>query len=92
MKYFKLIEQTETMIHFKILSKCSGVPYCDTFSVEDDWIAISPAPGANCCIVRVMMQLIFYKSTIFKSKILAASIKAAREMWQEWGEWMRKRN
>jgi hypothetical protein len=90
-KYFKLIERTETVIRFKILSKCSGVPYCDTFACEEDWVAISPNASANCCIVRIIMQTIFYKSTIFKSKIQSGSVKGTKDVMIEWGEWLKKK-
>lgn len=90
-KYFKLLEISDTKIHFKVLSKCSGVPYCDTFAIEEDWIALSPGLGATCCIVRIYMQVIFYKSTLFKSKIQSSSIKGASDVWKEWTEWMKKK-
>lgn len=90
-KYFKLIEKTETTTRFKILSKCTGVPYCDTFAVEEDWLAISPNSNSNCCIARIIMQTIFYKSTIFKSKIQSSSIKGTQDVWEEWVEWLKKK-
>jgi len=43
-KYFKLLEKTDTVVNFKILSKCTGVPYCDTFAIEEEYLAISPGP------------------------------------------------
>jgi hypothetical protein len=68
-KYVKLIEQTETKFHVRIISKCSGVPYCDTFSIEEDFLILSPSPTAAASILRIQCQVIFHKSTIFKSKI-----------------------
>lgn len=90
-KYFKLLEKSDTKVHFKILSKCSDVPYSDTFALEEDWLAISPHPNANCCMLRIMSQVIFYKSTIFKSKIQSSSVKGSNDVWAEWAEWIRKR-
>jgi hypothetical protein len=49
-----MIEYSDTIIHIKVLSKCQNVPYCDTFAVEEDWLALSPTAGSNCCVVRVM--------------------------------------
>jgi len=37
------------------------------------------------------MQVIFYKSTIFKSKITSASIKGSKDVWGEWIEWIKKK-
>eukprot|EP00347_Sterkiella_histriomuscorum_P004839 403358890 len=90
-KYFKLIEKSDCKLHFKILSKCSGVPYCDTFAIEEDFLALAPQPGANVCVVRLLAQTIFYKSTIFKSKILSSSQKGCKDVWAEWVEWVKKR-
>ena len=41
-KYFKLLENTETKILFKILSKCTDVPFADTFAIEETWLILSP--------------------------------------------------
>lgn len=90
-KYYKLIEKTDTKVQFKILSKCSGVPYCDTFAIEEEIIAISPQPNSNYCVVRILMQVIFYKSTIFKSKITTSAIKGLKDVLNEWDEWVKKK-
>jgi hypothetical protein len=68
-KYFKMIEKTDTTYRFRVLDKVAGVPYSDCFAIEEDWIIISPNATANCCILRISLQVIFYKSTIFKYKI-----------------------
>lgn len=51
-KYYKLLEKTDTKLLVKILNKCTSVPYCDTFSVEEELLFISPSPTANCCVFR----------------------------------------
>jgi len=43
-KYLKLLEKTETKINFKILSKMTGVPFCDTFALEEDYLILCPGP------------------------------------------------
>ena len=91
-KYFKLIEKSETKVHVKILNKCTSVPYCDTFSVEEEWLAMSPSPTANCCIVRFGVQVIFYKNTLFKSKIQSETLKSCKKVMVDWTEFMKKRN
>ena len=75
----------------KILSKCSGVPYCDTFAIEEEFLVLAPQPGANVCVMRISAQIIFYKSTIFKSKILGSSQKGCKEVWAEYADWVKKR-
>ena len=91
-KYFKLIDKSETKVHVKILNKCTSVPYCDTFSVEEEWLAMSPSPTANCCIVRFGVQVIFYKNTLFKSKIQSETLKSCKKVMVDWTEFMKKRN
>ncbi|CDW85958.1 UNKNOWN [Stylonychia lemnae] len=90
-KYYKLLEKTDQKVCFKILSKCSGVPYCDTFAIEEEFLILAPSPGAPICVVRIMMQVIYYKSTIFKSKITSSSIKGSKDVWTEWVEWFKRK-
>ena len=90
-KYFKLIERTDTKVHLKILSKCTGVPYCDTFAVEEDFLILSPGPNAPCCVVRILLTVLFYKSTIFKSKIEGGTIKGVKQVWSDFAEFQKKR-
>jgi hypothetical protein len=42
-KYFKLMEKSDTRIRVKVQSKCQGVPYCDTFSIEEEYLILSPS-------------------------------------------------
>lgn len=91
-KYFKVLELSETKIHVKILSKTNNVPYCDTFAVEEDWIAVSPSPGANCSVLRMFIQMIWYKSTIFRSKIASSTFKASIVYFSDYMEFLKKRN
>jgi len=37
------------------------------------------------------MQVIYYKSTIFKSKITSSSIKGTKDVYGEWNDWLKKR-
>lgn len=76
-KYFKVLEKTDTKIHFRVLNKMSNVPYCESFSCEEDWIILSPSPTANQCILRISFIVIFYKSTMFRGKIQSNSIKGS---------------
>jgi len=68
-KYGKLLELTDTKCHIKSISKCRDVPYCDTFSVEEELLVLAPSPTASCCILRIAVFLIWHKSTMFKGKI-----------------------
>lgn len=42
-------------------------------------------------MLRASTQVIFYKSTILKSKISNATISGSRDFWGEWHEWIKKR-
>ena len=90
-KYLKLLEKTETVVHFKILSKMTGVPFSDSFALEEDFLILGPGPTASCCILRIMASVPFYKSTLLKSKITNGVISGTKDFWAEWNEWAKKR-
>ena len=79
-KHYKMLENCDTKIRIKILSKCTDVPYCDTFAVDEELLILSPATTSSYCIVRQMCQVTFYKSTIFKGKIESSAIKGAKQV------------
>lgn len=91
-KHYKLLERSETKLHLKILNKCTSIPYCDTFSVEEEWLFMAPTATANCCVVRHGVQIIFYKNTLFKSKITSETLKASKKVMQDWVDFIKKRN
>jgi hypothetical protein len=37
-KYWRVVEKTDTRIVMRVMTKCSNVPYCDTFSVEEEFV------------------------------------------------------
>ena len=76
-KQYKLLESSETKVHIQVLSRCFHVPFADYFAIEEDFICLSPAPSAPCCVLRIITQIIYYKSTIFKSKINSNAFKGA---------------
>ena len=47
-----LLESADLKLHFKILSKCTDVPFADTFSIEEDWLCLAPLQTSPC-IVRI---------------------------------------
>ena len=65
----RVVEKTDSKIVMRVMTKCIQVPYCDTFNVEEEFVFASINPKSNCGIVRVTTNVIFYKSTLFKSKI-----------------------
>jgi hypothetical protein len=83
-RYSKILEQSETKVLVKSLGKCKDVPYCDTFSVEEEIIVLSTSPNANCCIARVLVHIIWHKSTLFKSKIQSSTLKASKQFYDEY--------
>ena len=68
------------------------VPFCDCFSVEEECLVLSPSPTANCCILRVLIFIVWHKSTMFKGKITSGTMKGAKQFWIEFVEWTKKRN
>ena len=84
-KNFKLIEHTPEKLVMRVLNKSHGVPYCDTFGVEEEWFIVSP-PGANvkCSTIRITVGAIWYKSTMMKSMINGNITKEAAAAWAAW--------
>ncbi len=75
----------------KSLAKAVGVPFCETFSVVEDVMALSTSPTAGCLVMRVTQHLIWHKSTIMKGKIISSSQTASKAFWTEYGEWIKKK-
>jgi hypothetical protein len=67
-KTFNLCVNTDTLIKLRVSNKTSDVPYCDSFAVEEEWL-IGSLPNTKCCVVKVSMGIVWYKSTMMKSII-----------------------
>lgn len=78
-------------MYFMTLNKCTNVPYCDSFAIEEEWAIISLPQNPNVCISRVSLAVIFYKNTIFKNKIKDGALKGAKIVWMDFNTWISKR-
>jgi len=87
-KYYRLIEHTDTMIKFATINKQKGVPYCETFGVDEMFIIAGPdKPNAQCCVVITGYIVNWYKSTMMK-KVITSQItsenKVGNERYRAW--------
>ena len=69
-KYDKLIEHSDTKFVIRIINKQTGVPYCETFCVEEELIGLGlDKPNAQCCVFINTYTINWLKSTIMKKVI-----------------------
>jgi VAD1 Analog of StAR-related lipid transfer domain len=68
-----MVDHTDLKLHLISLAKVRDVPYCDSFSVEEEILVLAPSPTAPCSIMRITTHIIWHKSTMFKSKISSAT-------------------
>ena len=45
-KNYFLIEKSDTRLHVVVRNRTTDVPYCDSFSVQEEWQLESPSPGS----------------------------------------------
>jgi hypothetical protein len=90
-KICRVIENTDVKFHLKSVGKAVGIPFSDTFSVEEDLIVLSVSGNAGCSVMRVLQHVIWHKSTIMKGKIYSSSVSAGKGFWTEYGEWIKKK-
>jgi len=76
----KLLERTPETIRMKVLVRNTGVPYCETFGLEEDWY-IASKPKTKCCILRLTFGIKWYKHTMMKSMIKSSSEAGNKEFW-----------
>lgn len=86
-KTFFLCEQTETNLLLRVTNKTTDVPYCDSFCVEEEWFLAS-LPGAKCCVLRITMGLVWYKSTMMKSIIQSNTVSESAKAWEMFKTWV----
>ena len=44
-KHYFLLEKSDTKLFFVVRNRTTDVPYCDTFSVQEEWYLESPDPS-----------------------------------------------
>lgn len=86
-KTFYMCVNTDTKIVLRILNKTSDVPYCDSFAVEEEWFLAS-LPNTKCCMVRVTMGIVWYKSTMMKSIIVSNTVSESAKSWNLFKEFV----
>ncbi|KAK7277158.1 hypothetical protein RIF29_18309 [Crotalaria pallida] len=63
----------------------TDVPYSDYFRVEGLWdVERHKDESKECCILRVYVNVMFLKKTIFKGKIVQSTIEECREAYALW--------
>ncbi|CAK7347739.1 unnamed protein product [Dovyalis caffra] len=83
-------ESTETgsyKLHLVIETsqEISDVPFGDCFRVEGLWDVTRDGDGSNeGCILRIYVDVVFSKKTIFKGKIVQSTVEECREAYAIW--------
>lgn len=90
-KTFYLTERSERRLLIRVLNKTSEVPYCDSFSVEEEWFVAS-LPNTKCCVLRITMGLVWYKSTMMKSIIQSNTVSESAKAWEAFKNWVQVTN
>ena len=86
-KYFKLIEQTDTVLRILILNKFSETQYSDTHGVEEEWL-LQSLPNGKCCVFRATSGVIWYKQTMMKNAIKIDCEKRFVELQAAYKSWI----
>lgn len=85
-----VLEQSEKVLKMRVVSKAKEVPYCDCFSIEEEFVCSMPEGCANSCVLRVTMTIIWHKSTMMKSIIASSSQKESKAVWTAYSEYVKK--
>ena len=81
------MSKSDTHLNFRIFNQVKGLPYCDSFNIEENWLISSISPLATKCAIRLSIYVMFKKSTIFKSKIENTGIISARSNFHNMMTW-----
>ena len=85
-----LVEKSESTIELRVISKSKDVPYCDCFSVEEQYIVYMPPECVTSSVLRVSMNLIWHKSTMMKSIITSNSAKESKDYQVKYAAYIKK--
>ena len=66
------------------------MPYCDCFSVEEQYIVYMPPECVTSSVLRVSMNLIWHKSTMMKSIITSNSAKESKDYQVKYAAYIKK--
>jgi hypothetical protein len=72
------MEKSPEHISIRVFNATRDVPYSDYFNLEENWVIYSPVANSNKCIIRFSVNVLFKKSTMFKSRIETNAIANAK--------------
>jgi len=78
-----IVEWSETKLSLSMDNYSLDAPYGDSFMVKEEWLVLSQQPYDRC-VLRISMQIHWFKSTIFKGKITSKAEVAIQENTNEW--------
>lgn len=82
-----LLERSDTKLVIRSLNKTSDVPYCDVFTVEEEWV-VQSLPSTKCCAVRVSMAILWHKSSMMSGMIQKSTISESQKSWDAFRQWL----
>ena len=68
-KLMMIVEKQANQIKLRVLNIVSGVPYCDSFYPEEEWVITSLERESPRCIVRHSAFINFHKSSMMQGMI-----------------------
>eukprot|EP00347_Sterkiella_histriomuscorum_P016954 403351216 len=83
-KHFKIDHNDQQSLVIEMQNKSLDIPYADCFYIEEKWWIISEKPNANKCVLRVAINIVFVKSTLFKSRITSKTQEGMKENIENW--------
>lgn len=82
-----LLEKSDTKLVIRSLIKTSDVPYCDVFTVEEEWM-VQSLPNTKCCAVRVTLGILWHKSSMMSGMIQRSTVSESQKSWSAFGQWI----
>ncbi|CDW77375.1 UNKNOWN [Stylonychia lemnae] len=83
-KHFKLTQKSGNLILLDMQNKSLDVPYADSFQIDEKWQIISDKSTTYKCLLRVQINIVFVKSTLFKGRIISRTIEGMKENIEHW--------
>lgn len=72
--------------------KTNGVPYCDTFQIDEEWTVLGLGPQSKACVFRSTYAITMLKSTMMKSIICQNTQSESKKSWDAFTQWVYQTN
>lgn len=87
-----LMHQDDFKIRIVSVIKTNGVPYCDTFQIDEEWTVLGLGPQSKACVFRSTYAITMLKSTMMKSIICQNTQSESKKSWDAFTQWVYQTN